>query len=109
MQKILEKIRHVRQARGLSQENLADTLHLTQASYCRLETGQTELSLAKLVAIARALAINPWDLLSVDPCLKPCPPQDAPSPEDLLRLIGHLEDEVQMLRNKLAEMSEPVA
>jgi transcriptional regulator with XRE-family HTH domain len=109
MQKILEKIRHVRQARGLSQENLADTLHLTQASYCRLENGQTELSLAKLVAIARALAINPWDLLSVDPCLDPSHSHHNLDQEDLLRLIGHLEDEVQMLRSKLAEMSEPVA
>ncbi|MCU0449637.1 MAG: helix-turn-helix domain-containing protein [Bernardetiaceae bacterium] len=109
MRKILEKIRHERQARGLSQENLADTLHLTQASYCRLENGQTELSLAKLVAIARALAINPWELLSVDPCLQPGLGQDAASPEDLLRLIGHLEEEVGMLRSQLAKATEPIA
>ncbi len=107
MQKILEKIRQVRQARGLSQENLANMLHLTQASYCRLENGQTELSLAKLVAIARALAINPWDLLSVDPCLKPCPTHHDPDPEILIRLIGHLEDEVRLLRGQLAQVGEP--
>jgi transcriptional regulator with XRE-family HTH domain len=108
MQKILEKIRHVRQTRGLSQENLAATLHVTQASYYRLENGQTELSLAKLVAIARALSINPWDLLSVDPCLKPCPVQQDQDPETLVRLIGHLEDEVRMLRSRLDLVEEPI-
>jgi transcriptional regulator with XRE-family HTH domain len=103
MQQVREKIRSLRQAKGYSQECMAHLLGLTQATYSRLETGQTELSLAKLVAVARVLNANPWDLLTTEPGTPPLSAgRESLKITDLLHVIGHLEEEVRTLRAKLS-------
>jgi transcriptional regulator with XRE-family HTH domain len=58
-----EKIRKARLALKLTQEAAADTVGLDRAYFGRVERGQTNLSLATLVKISRALKIQPSSLL----------------------------------------------
>ncbi len=50
-----DKIRLLRLQKGLSQENIAHELNITQKAYSKIENGQTSLSLDKIVKIAKIL------------------------------------------------------
>ena len=53
-----------RQKRGLSQQRLADAVGVQQVTISRIETGrQRTLRLDLLGALARALDVEPWELL----------------------------------------------
>ena len=61
--KIGQKIRTLRKARGLSQEELAEKVDISVTHMSHIETGNTKLSLPVLVAIAKALDVRTDDLL----------------------------------------------
>ena len=65
--KIGQKIRKVRKAHGLSQEELAEKVNISTTHMSHIETGNTKLSLPVLVDIAAALEIRTDDLLSDSP------------------------------------------
>lgn len=58
-QLIGKKIREVRKARGISQEELADKLNITQSSYAKIETGKTVLGVNRLYFIALFFDVEP--------------------------------------------------
>jgi transcriptional regulator with XRE-family HTH domain len=64
-----EKIRLVREMRGLSQENVAAKLGIAQNAYSRIETNQTRLESGMLVKIAEVLGVSPMDILSSQPAI----------------------------------------
>ncbi len=49
-----ELVRHVREAEGLTQEELAKKLHTKQEAISRLENGKVEASLSFLAKLAKA-------------------------------------------------------
>lgn len=49
---ICRRIRTLRERAGLTQNEVAEHLGVSQAAYCRLERGEIEISLTRLVAIA---------------------------------------------------------
>ena len=55
MNEIGDKIRLLREQRGLSQENLAQELGLTQPSYARLEKDDDRINITRLINIANIL------------------------------------------------------
>ncbi|GAA4447621.1 hypothetical protein GCM10023091_42870 [Ravibacter arvi] len=61
-----ERIRLARQAKGLSQENMADALHISTTAYGDLERGKTELTLSRLASVCAILEIPIAQLLSPD-------------------------------------------
>lgn len=63
---LTEKIRNYRLLRGLSQQNMADELNLTLAGYSKIERGETELTINRLMRIAAILDFNITDVLSED-------------------------------------------
>ena len=58
------KIRHYREAKGFSQEELADIVDATERHLRNVEYGQKGLSVHMLISLANALDITPDILLS---------------------------------------------
>jgi transcriptional regulator with XRE-family HTH domain len=63
MNSIGNKIRLLRDKKGLSQENLASALDITQSNYARLEKDDNRLSVPRLILIARALETTVTELV----------------------------------------------
>ena len=61
--KIGQKIRKIRKAHGLSQEELAERVNISTTRMSHIETGNTKLSLPVFVDIAAALEVRTDDLL----------------------------------------------
>ena len=61
--KIGQKIRKIRKAHGLSQEELAERVNISTTHMSHIETGNTKLSLPVLVDIAATLEVRTDDLL----------------------------------------------
>lgn len=61
--KIGQRIRKIRKAHGLSQEELAERINISTTHMSHIETGNTKLSLPVLVDIADTLEVRTDDLL----------------------------------------------
>ena len=62
-----QRIKRIRKARGLSQENLAEFAEISTVHMSHIETGKTKLSLPVIVAIADALDVRVDSLLHDEP------------------------------------------
>lgn len=62
-----QRIKRMRKARGLSQENLAEFAEISTVHMSHIETGKTKLSLPVIVAIADALDVRVDSLLYDEP------------------------------------------
>ena len=60
-----EAIRHTRQLKGLSQENMAAELGISTTAYGDIERGKTEITLTRLSAIAGILDVPASGLLGI--------------------------------------------
>lgn len=58
------KIRNIREMRGLSQGNIAAQIGVTQHSFSKIETDQSELESRMLLKIADALEVSPIEIVS---------------------------------------------
>ncbi|HEV7348528.1 helix-turn-helix transcriptional regulator [Telluribacter sp.] len=58
-----ERLRQLRLQKGLSQENMADTLGLSTTAYGDIERGRTELTLSRLEKITQVLEVPLPELL----------------------------------------------
>jgi len=63
MNSIGNKIRIYRESKGLSQDNLALELGITQPSYARLEKDDDRISITRLISIAKILKTTVSDLI----------------------------------------------
>jgi transcriptional regulator with XRE-family HTH domain len=63
MNNIGNKIRIYRESKGLSQDNLALELGITQPSYARLEKDDDRISITRLISIAKILKTTVSDLI----------------------------------------------
>lgn len=61
--KIGQRIRKMRKAQGLSQDELASKINISTTHMSHIETGNTKLSLSVLVDIATVLEVRTDDLL----------------------------------------------
>ncbi|MDB4922157.1 helix-turn-helix transcriptional regulator [Mucilaginibacter sp.] len=59
-----EKIRRIRQMRGLSQENIATRIGVAPNTFSKIETDQAKLESGMLLKIANALEVSPIDIVS---------------------------------------------
>ena len=62
-----QRIRKVRKAQGLSQEQLAERVQISVTHMSHIETGNTKLSLSVLVDLATTLGVRTDTLLFDDP------------------------------------------
>jgi transcriptional regulator with XRE-family HTH domain len=58
------KVRKLRQARGMTQEHLADKTGVTREYIARLEGGRYDPSLSTIEKLAKALKVKPAELLT---------------------------------------------
>lgn len=58
-----EKVRKLRENQQLTQEQMADKLHLTPSSYAKLERGETKIKIERLQQIANIFNIDISELL----------------------------------------------
>lgn len=61
-----EKIRKMRELHSLSQEEMANKLHMSVSGYGKIERGEARVYMDKLTQIAQALDIDVIDLLSIN-------------------------------------------
>jgi transcriptional regulator with XRE-family HTH domain len=61
---LARNVRRLRDAKGLSQEKLAELADLRQAHVSEIESGLTNLTLDNLQVLAVALGVRPMDLLN---------------------------------------------
>lgn len=57
------KIRALRQARGWTQEKMAETVGIDRSYLAEVETGKIELCLRNLESIAQTFEMEAWELL----------------------------------------------
>ena len=58
IKKILDKIAKRRKKKGYSYENMAEDLALTPSGYRKIETGETKLSVERMLQIATVLDLS---------------------------------------------------
>lgn len=63
---LAERIRMARLMKSLSQQNMADELGITVASYSNIERGVTELTVVRLYAISEILGVAVQSLLKLE-------------------------------------------
>ena len=63
---LYENIRKIRAWKGLSQQNVADELKITQRHFGRIEKGEVDITITMLHNIATALDVKPQVLLGLE-------------------------------------------
>ena len=48
-----QRIRQIREEKGLTQQKVADILHIGQRTYCDYESGKTRIPVDRLIILAR--------------------------------------------------------
>ncbi len=61
-----QKIARLRELKGLSQENLAKALGMSQSGYAKIERNEVSVSIEKLEKISRILEVQMLDILGFD-------------------------------------------
>ena len=64
--RIGDKLKRIREFKGLKQESVARELGLSTNGYGKIERGESSLSLDRLEKIARALEVSALDILKYD-------------------------------------------
>lgn len=59
-----EKIRKVREAKGLKQEAVADELGMTQSAFSKIERGESDITFSRLDDIAKTLGMTASELFN---------------------------------------------
>ncbi len=64
--KIGSNIKKFRELKGLTQENMAADLNMSQTGYGKIERGETDISISKLESIAGILGLTINDVIDFD-------------------------------------------
>jgi transcriptional regulator with XRE-family HTH domain len=87
-----EKIRHIREAKSLSQKEVISAIGMAPAMYSRIESGKTEPSISTLEKIAKALGVDLFEFFGSDDKLADVNSYDA-SLMEKVKLIETLTEE----------------
>lgn len=63
---IHEKLRKLRQNKHLSQQDIANKLHISQNSYSLIESGRTKIDEQRILQLAKILGVTSTELLTDD-------------------------------------------
>lgn len=99
------QLKKIRIEKGISQEQLADLIGMTQSNYSRRENGKKNITEQEWKKIAKALNINVEDIFRSDAVLLEVSLEERPAIDQNLTLISEyihkLENENAMLKEKL--------
>lgn len=110
MNDIGEKIRQLRERKGLSQEYIATELGITQPSYARLEKDDDRISITRLMSVASILKTSVAELIN-EKTGKVINQQNSENPNAYVDSIINadkdhvqtLKEEITFLRSRLGE------
>lgn len=60
---LCQRLRALRVQRGFTQHEIAEQLEISQAAYCRLEKGQTDITVMKLLYLSAVYGVKAEQLL----------------------------------------------
>lgn len=66
MQNVAENIKHYRELKKMTREQVADALQLSLSGYAKLERGEVDISVSKLFKIAEILQVSVPQILNFD-------------------------------------------
>ena len=89
-----KNIRKIREAKGLSQKEVAISVGMDQAQYSRIENSKTDTSFSTIEKIAKALGVELSELFTADEVFKEVNSKEKTLMEKL-RLVELLEDKEQ--------------
>jgi transcriptional regulator with XRE-family HTH domain len=87
-----DTLKRVREAKGLSQKELAGSINMAQAQYSRIENGKTDPSFSVVVKIAEALGLSLSDFFRADDIFNDTNSHDKTLVEKL-QLLDSLDDD----------------
>ena len=64
LKNIRERIKSIRFKKGLTQDNMADMLNISQNAYHKLENGHSKMNLSKFIDICKVLEIETIELIN---------------------------------------------
>lgn len=102
MKEIGEKIKTQRQNLGISQGGFAKLLNVSAAAYCKIENGQTDLNISRLMQICKVLKVRPIVLFTDDHNS----PTDSQQVIILKKELVLQEEELNRLRKKVIDLYE---
>lgn len=80
---IKNRIKEIRNARKMTQTELAQKTHLSQSHIAMLESGERSLDLDLMVTISKELEVKPYELMPVEMQ----PEEVTPEEREILRMI----------------------
>ena len=101
MKSIGDNIKQSRLVLGLSQADAAKKLNISTPAFCKIETGQTDLNISRLLQISRTFKVPVMQLISGQSVISDS------SEEELLALKKELiekEEEINKLRKKVIDL-----
>jgi len=102
MKSIGDRIKQSRLALGLSQADAAKKLDISTPAFCKIETGQTDLNISRLLQISKTLNVPVMQLINGQSVT-------SDSSEALAALKKELiekEEEINKLRKKVIDLYE---
>jgi transcriptional regulator with XRE-family HTH domain len=100
MKSIGDHIKKSRLALGLSQADAAKKLNISTPAFCKIETGQTDLNISRLLQISKTFKVPVMQLIAGQS-------EGANSSEELTALKKELiekEEEINKLRKKVIDL-----
>ncbi|RZK17798.1 MAG: XRE family transcriptional regulator [Pedobacter sp.] len=100
MKSVGNNIKKCRVALGLSQADVAKLLKISTPAFCKIETGQTDLNISRLLQIAKEFEVSMIQLITGEK-------ESSNSSEDLINLKEQLlekDEEINKLRKKVIDL-----
>ena len=100
------RIRKIRESKDYSQENMGDELGITAGAYAKIERGETDPSITRIIKIAEILKVDPTFFLKEAHLIM----QEAPVKYDVVQLteaVTKLSREIDNLKTEIKELKKP--
>lgn len=104
--KIGDKLRTLRDLHGIKQEDIAQRLGISQNTYSKLETGETDLTISRLEEIAKIYNLKPMDLFNFDPkyIIHQMHNQSVTIHGDIIQ--SNFEKEIELYKDQITQLKE---
>lgn len=98
------KLKILRKNKKMSQEEVADCLHISQSAYARMESGESSSWANHILTICKIFGITPEDLLKVDLNRRISSINDADQLSD--QIIEQYEERIKELKKIIKDLKE---
>ena len=105
-----EKVRRLREIKGMRQESVAHELGMTPNGYGKIERGESSITLERLEQIARVLNMSPLDILRFDEStVYHIQNMNSSAPQGVVNNYAANELEKRMLLEQIKTLNELIA